>query len=672
MRIPQLWLVLVALFTVVACGGGGNAVPVAAPAESVKIGGTNAPPAALPPSVKWNHSESPVPVSDADPTWGDRNAPVTLVVFSDFQCPFCGKVESTFEQVRTTYGAAKVRVVWKNEPLPFHDKAKPAAEAAMGVFELAGNDAFWRFHALAFAHQQELSEANYLAWAEQAGVRDMAAFGRGLQMHQWLGRVELDHELAQRLGVRGTPHTFVNGTAVSGAQPFEAFKKAIDDEMEQVATLTRTGVATDRVYVERSKVNFAKPEAEKEEEDEKEDTTTRWFVPVGKSPVKGKANAAVTIVKFSDFQCPFCKRVEPTIEAVLRKYGDKVRLVWKDEPLPFHPRAIPAARLALEARAQKGDAGFWKMHDALFNSQPKLDDADLEVLGKQEGLDAARVKAALASTKDVASIADDMDLADDIQATGTPHFFINGRRLVGAQPLAKFVAMVDEEIATALRLTSAGTPADKVYDTLMKSAQKAPAAERKAVTIDAAMMKSRPFRGAANAKVTILQFSDFQCPFCSRVEPTVDALLKKYGTQVKLVWMDRPLPMHKDARLAAEAAQEAYKQKGNAGFWKMHAQLFGNQKALSRIDLDTYATTVGLDVTKFGAAMDAHAHEAALAKVEKIAEDAKISGTPAFVINGYFVSGAQPLRKFERVVRTALAEANQPKPAAPAAPAATP
>jgi protein-disulfide isomerase len=206
----------------------------------------------------------------------------------------------------------------------------------------------------------------------------------------------------------------------------------------------------------------------------------------------------------------------------------------------------------------------------------------------------------------------------------------------------------------------------------MKSAQKAPIADRKEVTVDAATLKSRPFRGAAGARVTILQFSDFQCPFCSRVEPTMDELMKKYGTQVKLVWMDRPLPMHKDARLAAEAAQEAYKQKGNAGFWKMHAKMFANQKALSRSDLDTYATTAGLDATKFGAALDAHDHEAAVAKTEKIAEAAGISGTPAFVINGYFVSGAQPLRKFERVVRLALAELNQPKPAAPTAAPARP
>ena len=72
--------------------------------------------------------------------WGNRNAPVTIVVFSDFQCPFCSRVEPTVDQIKATYGKDKVRIVWKNSPLPFHPNAKPAAEAAQGVFALAGNE----------------------------------------------------------------------------------------------------------------------------------------------------------------------------------------------------------------------------------------------------------------------------------------------------------------------------------------------------------------------------------------------------------------------------------------------------------------------------------------------------------------------------------------------------
>src|SRR5262249_14983607 len=153
-----------------------------------------------------------------------------------------------------------------------------------------------------------------------------------------------------------------------------------------------------------------------------------------------------------DFQCPFCKRVEETLKRVRSDYGDKVRLVWKNEPLPFHPRALPAAELALEARAQKGDAGFWAAHDKLFESQPKLEDSDLEDVAKSLGLDVAKVKSAIATQRYKRAIDAEADEADDLQASGTPHFFINGRRLVGAQPYEKFQKLIDEELVKAKAL----------------------------------------------------------------------------------------------------------------------------------------------------------------------------------------------------------------------------
>jgi hypothetical protein len=128
---------------------------------------------------QWSDKESPIPVTSDDPVWGNRNAPVTIVEFSDFQCPFCSRVEPTMDQVRSTYGPDKVRVVWKNQPLPFHDKAKPAAEAAQAVFALKGSEAFWKFHKAAFQNQKDLSPESYEKWAVAAGV-DAAAFKKEL------------------------------------------------------------------------------------------------------------------------------------------------------------------------------------------------------------------------------------------------------------------------------------------------------------------------------------------------------------------------------------------------------------------------------------------------------------------------------------------------------------
>ena len=601
----------------------------------------------------WSDEESPIPVSSKDPIWGNRAALVTIVEFSDFQCPFCSRVEPTMDQVRKTYGPDQVRVIWKNLPLPFHQNAKPAAEAAQLVYAAKGSEAFWKFHDKAFANQQSLTVDNFVAWAKDLGISDGAKFRKDLDAHVAGAKVEADAEVAKKAGVSGTPGFMINGKLLSGAQPFDAFKKEIDSALEAAKAKVASGTAKDKVYVALTKDGFKAPAAKPEEGEEKEDTTI-FKVPVGTSATLGPATALVTIIEFSDFQCPFCKRVEDQLTKVKETYGQQVRFVWKHEPLPFHPRAEPAAELTEEARAQKGDKGFWDAHHKLFDIQPKLEDADLEQAAKDLGLNVAAVKDAIAKKKHGAKITADADLGDDVQASGTPHFFINGRRLVGAQPFEKFKTIIDEEIVKAKAMLEKGIPAAGLYDAIIKDGKGAPEMEKK--TLGAAPATS-PFKGGANAKVVIQQFSDFQCPFCSRVEPTVDEVMQAYGDKVKLVWRNLPLPMHSDAPLAAEATIEAQKQLGNKGFWAMHKKLFENQKALGRENLEKYATEIGLDLPKFKAALDSHAHKATVDADAKAAGDAQIGGTPAFVINGYFVSGAQPAAKFRKVIDKALAEA---------------
>ena len=135
--------------------------------------------------------------------------------------------------------------------------------------------------------------------------------------------------------------------------------------------------------------------------------------------------------------------------------------------------------------------------------------------------------------------------------------------------------------------------------------------------------------------------------------------MKNYGDKVKFVWRDKPLPMHPDAPLASEATIEAFKQKGADAFWKFHGILFQNQSTpdgLKRPALEKYAEQIGLDMTKFKSALDNNTHKAAVDADSKMADDAGISGTPAFVINGYFLSGAQPFPKFKKLIDRALAE----------------
>jgi protein-disulfide isomerase len=254
----------------------------------------------------------------------------------------------------------------------------------------------------------------------------------------------------------------------------------------------------------------------------------------------------------------------------------------------------------------------------------------------------------------------DVNLADDVSAAGTPHFFVNGRRLVGAQAFDTFKTVIDDELVKAEALVRAGVAPASVYETIIKSGKSAPEPSRMVV---AASVLPAPFRGAANAKVVIQEFSDFQCPFCSRVEATIDQLLKDYAGKVKVVWRNLPLPFHQDAELAAQAAREAFVQKGNDGFTKMRELIFkhqGDPDGLKRPQLESYAAQAGLDPAALGKALDAGTHKAAIDADKKAASAAGISGTPAFVVGPYSLSGAQPLAKFKKLVDRVLAEPSVP------------
>lgn len=641
------------------------------------VGGSSQATAALDNPGEWSDEGASIPVSSKDPTWGSRSAPVTMVVFSEFECPFCSKVETTLNALKAKYGPSQLRVVWKSSPLPFHKRAKPASAAAESVFRLGGSEAFWKFHESAFKNQKALTDENFALWAKDAGV-DPVKFQASYSKEEGMAKVDADMAIGKAGGVKGTPASFINGVFLSGAQPQPKFEAAIDEQLAAAKAKIASGTPADKVYVALSNENKAKgppaPDAKdaKDGKDKKpkEDDKAVYRVPAGDSPSKGAADALVTIIEFSDFQCPFCSRVNPTISTILKDYEGKVRVVWKHRPLPFHKRAPAASNLTIEAFKQKGADGFWKAHDLLFANQKALEDADLEKYAGELGLDVEKAKEAFTKNKYADIIAADNELADEVEAGGTPHFFINGRRLSGAQPVEAFKKVIDEQLIAANALVAKGVAKKDVYETLQKEAKEAPPPEKKDV---GPIPADSPWKGGEKAKVTIQIFSDYECPFCKRVEGTLGQVEKEYGEKVKFVWRDNPLAMHKNAQGAANAAREAQKQKGNKGFWSMHAALFeaaGKPDALAPEGLVAMAEKQGLDVAKVKAAIEGSAHKSLIDADMSAAGKAGMSGAPAFVINGYFISGAQPFSKFKKLVNLALKEAGGGS--AAAAPAAAP
>jgi len=170
----------------------------------------------------------------------------------------------------------------------------------------------------------------------------------------------------------------------------------------------------------------------------------RQNVAAAKGAAKGSANAPIEIIEFSDFQCPYCQRANPTVAQVLKTYGDRVHFVYRHFPLGNHPNARPAAE-ASQCAAEQGK--FWEYHDILFANPSRLADADLKQHAAGLGLDAKQFNACVDTHKYKAQVDADMEAGEEAGVNGTPAFFVNGRMLNGAQPFDAFKRVIDEELA---------------------------------------------------------------------------------------------------------------------------------------------------------------------------------------------------------------------------------
>jgi len=289
----------------------------------------------------------------------------------------------------------------------------------------------------------------------------------------------------------------------------------------------------------------------------------------------------------------------------------------------------------------------------MYENNTALTKADLEKYAGEVGLNVAKLKQDWDDAKIKADIAEDMKVGTAVGASGTPTFFINGHELVGAQEASAFDKIIDDEIKAADALIKKGTPLKDVYGKRIEmAAAEAPAPSAPSAPAEPegkfdVHVGDAPVKGPSSARVTLVAFSDFQCPFCSRAVPTVKQLETDYPGKLRIAFKEFPLPFHDHAHLAAEAALAANEQ---GKFWQMHDKLFANQQALDRPALEKYAQELGLDMAKFKAALDSQSHKPEVDADAKMAADEGIQGTPAFVINGYFVNGAQPYDKFKQAL----------------------
>jgi protein-disulfide isomerase len=172
-------------------------------------------------------------------------------------------------------------------------------------------------------------------------------------------------------------------------------------------------------------------------------------VPVeAKGPARGPKEAPITIVEFSDFQCPYCVKAEKTVVELVAAYPEKIRLVYRDFPLPIHPLAPKAA----EASQCANDQGkYWEMHDKLFAVEGKLEVENLKKYARELSLDGDKFDKCLDSGEKAKVVGEHHKAGEDLGVGGTPAFFVNGRMLSGAQPLEEFKKLVDAELAAVAK-----------------------------------------------------------------------------------------------------------------------------------------------------------------------------------------------------------------------------
>ena len=170
-----------------------------------------------------------------------------------------------------------------------------------------------------------------------------------------------------------------------------------------------------------------------------------YDIHVGAAPFKGGADAKVTVVEFSDFQCQYCREGAQRLKELNQKYGNKIKIVFKNFPLSFHNHANIAAQAGFCAQDQGNDS-FWKMHDKMFQDQKKLDKASLLASAKEIGLKMQEFTSCLESGKHKAKVESDVKEGEKLGLRSTPTFFVNGKLVKGLQPMEYFSELIDEEL----------------------------------------------------------------------------------------------------------------------------------------------------------------------------------------------------------------------------------
>lgn len=528
----------------------------------------------------------------------NASAPVTIIEFFDYQCPFCFKTNPALaEAIRNHPG--KVRLVLKNLPLSIHPDSALAHQAALAAGE---QGRFWEMHDLLFANHSKIKLPDLLHYAQQLHL-DVPRFQQAVESGRFRHVIDDDRAMARGLGISSTPAFFINGQLFIGQLSAERLNAAIDDALNPRGPATAAASGT--VSVDK--------------------------LDLSRAPMRGQAQAPVTIIEFSDLQCPFCASVTPALRELMKQYPDQVRWVFKSFPLDFHADSPLAHAAALAAERQ---GKFWEMHDLIFANQHTLKRDNLLAEARSLNLDMGRFIADMDSADVKRQLETDKKEGEGLGVNGTPAFFINGTSLSGAMPMEQFQAAINNA------LVALGKPAVP----LAPSAQSA----------ESATVRKEPevSFGSSDSPITLAWFSDLQSGLSSQATLLVRKLIDSHPGQIRLVFKNRPLEIHPGAMLLHEAAMAANAQ---GKFWQMHDLIIANPQKATRQDMLAYAKRIGLDADRFQKDLDSEKYRSLIEADLQEAQRRAVLGSPVFFLNSARVDGLQNEKLYKDIIEDQLA-----------------
>ena len=582
---------------------------------------------------------------------GDPNAPVVIEEYSDFQCPYCARFVSqtlpALEDNQIANGEAVL--IYYDFPLnTIHPQASAAANAARCAGE-QGAVAFWDMHDQLFLTVSSWSNNNadtfFTGLAGELGLNS-EAFSACLEEGNYEQAIRADLNAGASFGITGTPSFMVNGQLMVGAQPLSVFESAI-------------AAAADGQPIAGASSNSATGAAQPQQPGA---VPTPAAFSEDFAAAMGDPDAPVTIVEFTDYQCPYCSQHSAqTMPQVIQQMVEtgRVYYILKDFPLD---QIHPDARIgAVAARCAGDQEAYWEMHDVLFSQQSvwsgsgeEAATAALIQLAGELELDTQTFAACLNSGRYDDAVETNVQEGRTLGVSGTPHFFVEGYPLSGARPF--------EHFDLAVGLAEEGRLAEAFAEPAPQEPQAQPTPRQDLpLTV---VLGDAPRIGDPNAPIVMVEFTDYQCPYCSRhFQQTYPRIIEEYieAGIVQYVIKDFPLnSIHPQAAKASEAARCAGDQEA---YWEMHDILFERQTEWGVANpipvFAAYAVEIGLDSETFTECLESNKYEAAVNADLQQGIELGVTGTPAFFMNGYPLSGAQPFEVFQQGITTLLAGIEQ-------------